>query len=251
MESKHIFVSHASQESELAMSVVKGLERQGYCAWISSRDIPPGASWDKCIERSLESAAAVILIATRNSAASDYVRAEIEHALSRNLLVVPLEFDDFNWPLRWSALQKLDCRGRSIENVIREITASLPDIPIRMIRSYLDEGGRDAELRGLFISLLTSRMRRGRRLQFPYASPTIGDSSVDVLITDRHPMADQEIWMFCSSQNKLIDEEAFDTSDLRYAVDRVGNFLSPAWDIQFLSHENRFVIYLVWRQTSN
>lgn len=42
---QRIFISHSSQDKDIADRVLSYLESNDQCCWIAPRDIPPGADW--------------------------------------------------------------------------------------------------------------------------------------------------------------------------------------------------------------
>ena len=61
--SSPIFISHSSRDRDWAYRLINDLEKRGVPCWISSRDIEPGADYQKSIVDALEAAPAMVLLA--------------------------------------------------------------------------------------------------------------------------------------------------------------------------------------------
>lgn len=81
-----VFISYASEEFEMASSLSQGLQDRGIDTWWDAR-LRSGERFDDVIINELRQAAAVVLIWSEASAASDYVRMEGGIAWSRNALI--------------------------------------------------------------------------------------------------------------------------------------------------------------------
>ncbi len=92
-----IFVSYAREDRELAGSLVGILESQGWSVWWD-REIGPGSSFSKVIEREIALARCVIVLWTARSVASDWVVAEASEGLSSHKLI-PALLEDIEVPL--------------------------------------------------------------------------------------------------------------------------------------------------------
>jgi len=101
----HVFVSHSSSDAEIATAYADALETAGYKAWISSRDIRPGASWQAEIARALSSAQAVVFLLSAAAAESPQVRKEITFAESLRKPLLPIVLADCPFPFSDPALQ--------------------------------------------------------------------------------------------------------------------------------------------------
>jgi hypothetical protein len=86
-----VFVSYASADRALALSVVEALERQRWSVF-SDRGIPTGKKWPDVLKQRLGSAKCVVVLLTRDSLRSSWVTYEASVALQRRILV-PLLLD--------------------------------------------------------------------------------------------------------------------------------------------------------------
>jgi hypothetical protein len=98
-----IFVSYANADRHRVKPLVDALLHQGWSVWWD-RAVLPGTTWDQAIETALAEARCVIVLWSRNSIQSDWVRTEAEEAKKRGILV-PALLDDVNIPLAFKRLQ--------------------------------------------------------------------------------------------------------------------------------------------------
>jgi hypothetical protein len=89
-----IFISFASQDRRVAMTLCTALESRGIKCWISSRDIPPGENFQIAIVRAIRNAKIMLLVFTANSNNSDEMNKELALASQNKLMVVPLRIED-------------------------------------------------------------------------------------------------------------------------------------------------------------
>lgn len=85
-----IFVSYASQDREVAFRIVGFLEEQGIACWVAPRDVPPGVEYAQAIISGIEQSRALVLILSDQSNESQFVRKEVERAVSKTKAVLPV-----------------------------------------------------------------------------------------------------------------------------------------------------------------
>jgi adenylate cyclase len=80
-----VFVSYASEDREAARKLASGLGACGWSVWWDRRIIA-GQAFDQAIERELESAKSVVVLWSKNSIASEWVKNEAAVAAERGVL---------------------------------------------------------------------------------------------------------------------------------------------------------------------
>lgn len=90
MASRHIFISFASSDTDLAHRVVEALERAAFRCWISDRDIEPGTSYPAAITAAVKASGVVLLLLTDASNSSPHVLREVELAFNARRPVLPV-----------------------------------------------------------------------------------------------------------------------------------------------------------------
>jgi hypothetical protein len=106
-----IFISYARADIELVHRMADALESQGFSVWWD-REIQPGAHWDEEIQRNIQEAKCCIVVWSRESTASDHVKAEA--TLARNLgKFLPVAIGAVEPPLPFASVQTENLRGWS------------------------------------------------------------------------------------------------------------------------------------------
>jgi hypothetical protein len=101
-----IFISYAREDRDKAQALAELFQQQDWSVWWD-RNIPPGRSFDEVIEEALGVAKCVVVLWSKNSASSDWVKGETGEALRRKILV-PVRVDSKNVPLEFRRLQTVD-----------------------------------------------------------------------------------------------------------------------------------------------
>jgi len=104
-----IFISYANEDRERAGRLANALESCGWSVWWD-RKIIAGQAFDEAIERELETAKCVVVLWSRNSIASEWVRNEAALAAERGVLV-PALIERVKLPLEFRRKQTADLVG--------------------------------------------------------------------------------------------------------------------------------------------
>ncbi len=92
--SAKIFISFASEDRGVAMTLCSALESRGFKCWISPRDILPGENFQIAIVRAIRESKIMLLVFTANSNNSEEMSKELALASQNKLMVVPLRVED-------------------------------------------------------------------------------------------------------------------------------------------------------------
>lgn len=90
-----LFISYATENSDIAQYVVDKIEKRGKTCFIAPRDIRSGGNYASEIVRGISNSVAVLLIFSSDSDKSGYVLREINSAVSRNKTIIPLRTENF------------------------------------------------------------------------------------------------------------------------------------------------------------
>lgn len=84
-----VFVSHASEDREVAAALVRALEARGSRCWVAWRDLPPGAGAAAIVEAIGSSQAAVLILSSAANSSPQLVR-EFERAAAAGIALAVL-----------------------------------------------------------------------------------------------------------------------------------------------------------------
>lgn len=121
-----LFISYSRQDKARVELLTEVLQRGGWSVWWD-RQIAVGSSFDKIIEQAITNARAVIVVWSKHSVDSDWVRAEAAYALEKNKLL-PVRIDDAVPPLRFIHTHTADLSnwdGTDDAEAFRKLVADL------------------------------------------------------------------------------------------------------------------------------
>lgn len=106
-----IFVSYKREDRSAASAVVADLEAEGFTVFYDER-IRVGETWDAIIERELANSRSVVVLWSKSSVDSPWVRREARAASAHNALF-PVLIEDCSPPLEFSDIQTAKLVGRT------------------------------------------------------------------------------------------------------------------------------------------
>jgi len=92
--SADIFISFASKDAKIALTICQAIESRGFKCWISARDIEPGENFQIAIVQALRRAKILLLVFTANSNTSEEMNKELALASQQKMMVIPLRAED-------------------------------------------------------------------------------------------------------------------------------------------------------------
>jgi len=130
-----VFLCHASQDKRIVRELYQRLNAEGWIdPWLDEEKLLPGQDWDLEIEKSVESADAVIVCVSGKSVTKEgYVQKEIRKVLDialekpeETIFIIPLRLDDCELPRRLRSLHYVDYfpAGKS-DQVYKKLLQSL------------------------------------------------------------------------------------------------------------------------------
>jgi formylglycine-generating enzyme required for sulfatase activity len=149
-----IFISYAKEDRSRVEPFANALAEQGWSVFWD-RDIPGGKTWDEVIEEELDVAKCVIVVWSKISISSRWVRAEAEEGLKRNILV-PVSIEDIKIPLLFRPIQAVrlinwqeDSSHPQFVKLISDLSSVLGSSPLKAkeaeIEHVEEESKRKAE----------------------------------------------------------------------------------------------------------
>ena len=98
-----IFISYYNEDRTRAKIIAEALEHHGYSVWWDVI-IPPGKTFDEVIKEELDSTKCIIVLWSRKSVLSDWVKEESSEGVKRKILI-PVLIDDVEIPLGFKRIQ--------------------------------------------------------------------------------------------------------------------------------------------------
>lgn len=130
---KPIFISYSRRDTGFARQLAQWLTQSGFSVWLDTDDLVPGTpNWEQGIRNAIETAGAVLLIASPDSRQSVYVQGELTLAQLRGCPVYPVWASGDEWiecvPLGMVNYQYIDCRGDAFEAGMLEIVQTMRQV---------------------------------------------------------------------------------------------------------------------------
>ncbi len=126
-----VFLSYASDDLPRIRLLVVALEGQGFTVWWD-RTIPIGKDWDEFIEQNLAEAKSVVVVWSKVSVKSQWVKSEAREGKKRGVLV-PILLDEVDPPLEFRSLQSASLVGwegnesdRTFQDLCRAVSTVVP-----------------------------------------------------------------------------------------------------------------------------
>lgn len=130
--SYQVFISYSHVDNQIAQGLCYKLEDEGVQCWIAPRDIKAGDVWARAISKAIPKCKIMLLVLSSNSNASDQVLREVELAVQKKLVVVPIRIDDImptdGMSYYLSTTQWIDIKGKHIDSKFSIISKQIKDI---------------------------------------------------------------------------------------------------------------------------
>jgi len=127
-----IFISYAREDRSRAKTLADALAAEGFAVWWD-RSVAPGEVFDEVIDRSLKASKCVVVLWSRHSVVSRWVRTEAAEGADREILV-PVLLEEVGIPLAFRRIQaanlaewdsKIDSEGFSqLVAAVRRVLAT-------------------------------------------------------------------------------------------------------------------------------
>ncbi|MCL2011068.1 MAG: TIR domain-containing protein, partial [Synergistaceae bacterium] len=170
-KSPFIFVSYAHKDARLVFPVIDGVSANGFKIWYDG-GIKVSASWTEEIAKAIQLCAVFLAFISKNAMESDFVRREIEYALTiPKKIIIPVYLDGMNALPPGLALMLSATQGITDEKNPAEI--------VSRILGALENNGiaRAGESDGGWREKLTSRLKKDKKksllLKFAMAAAVI------------------------------------------------------------------------------
>jgi hypothetical protein len=128
-----VFVSYSRHDRKIAHQFAAGLEREGFSVWWDQA-IHAGEAFDRVTEKALEEARAVVVLWSRRSVESDWVRAEATQARATRRLV-PVMIEACKRPVIFELIHTADLAGWSADTTDPRWRTFIDDVRCTMGQS--------------------------------------------------------------------------------------------------------------------
>jgi TPR repeat protein len=91
-----VFLSFASKDRSVALTICEALEHRGVKCWISCRDIHPGENFQVAIVHAIRAAKVMVLVFSANANNSEEIKKELVLAGQSKLVVMPVRVEDIS-----------------------------------------------------------------------------------------------------------------------------------------------------------
>lgn len=89
-----VFISHCEEDHAVALDVCHRIERRGVKCWIAPRDVVVGEDYLARIGDAIEGSAAFVVVLSRHTNRSRFVKVEAEFAFSDGMTIFPVRIED-------------------------------------------------------------------------------------------------------------------------------------------------------------
>jgi WD40 repeat protein len=86
----HVFISYSDLERETMEKIRNSLRRESLTVWTNKTDIQTGEDFQSAIDRGIEQTDNLVYLLSPDSVQSEYVRKELEYAVSLNKRIIPV-----------------------------------------------------------------------------------------------------------------------------------------------------------------
>ena len=121
-----LFISYSHQDLPSIKPLAAALQKRGWSVWFDQH-LQAGTAFDRVIEEALTNARAVVVAWSKNSANSDWVRAEAAYALE-NAKLLPIRLDKAPLPLRFTNVHTLNFSSWDGSDGHHELQALVSDL---------------------------------------------------------------------------------------------------------------------------
>lgn len=124
-----VFISYAREDRDSAQVLAGAIEARGWSVWWD-RKVVAGATFDHAIEEQLQAAKSIVVLWSKHSIASEWVRNEAAIASERDVLI-PVLIDDVKQPLEFRRRQAADLTRWSADTADAEFESLCDGIAVK------------------------------------------------------------------------------------------------------------------------
>jgi hypothetical protein len=141
MSAKKVFISYSRANRDFAEKLVESLRSKGLEVWFD-KQIRTGKKWDEVLEQQIREADNLVIVLSKHSVQSDYVKNEMFYAQQNNTTVNLIYIEDCVLPLAMARMHYIDFSSNYDEAVDRlvsdinynDIDQSIPETLTRAVK---------------------------------------------------------------------------------------------------------------------
>ena len=107
-EESKVFISYSRQDADFALKLGKDLKSKGLNIWLDKLDLKSGDNWPEEVEKALKSSEKFLIILSPISVSSIEVKNELNYAIKKQKVIIPVLYIDCDIPLRLARRQHSD-----------------------------------------------------------------------------------------------------------------------------------------------
>jgi hypothetical protein len=123
------FISHASEDEDVANTICAYLERNAVSCWIAPRDVRPGSDYGSEIIDGIKSSSVFVLVLSEHANTSEFVKREVERAVSKGKPIFPVRVREVvpskSLELFISSAEWIDAWQPPIEQYLEKLAESI------------------------------------------------------------------------------------------------------------------------------
>ncbi|RCV86942.1 TIR domain-containing protein [Billgrantia montanilacus] len=137
-----VFLSHAHTDKPVVRQVAEGLKHHGIDVWMDEAELTHGDSLVNLIERGLDSADFVAFFLSKASVKSQWVRQELNMAISRQVsgdrgaIVLPILLEDAEIPALLRDVMYLDMRAGDVQAGVTKLVAAIQRRQLERLHTF-------------------------------------------------------------------------------------------------------------------
>lgn len=121
---KKVFISYSRENRDFAERLVGSLRASGLEVWFD-KQIRTGTEWDEVLEQQIKNADHLVIVLSKHSVESDYVKNEMFYAQQNNTMVNLIMIEECSLPLAMARMHYIDFTegyDRGVERLVADIT---------------------------------------------------------------------------------------------------------------------------------
>lgn len=114
----HVYLSYTHEDKDYADLIEAELTERGHTTWRDTSQIESGADWGEALQRALNDAYAILILASQSALQSDWVQQEMHFAREHHLPIVVVQVGECELPIELESAPLVDLqRLREVQGI--------------------------------------------------------------------------------------------------------------------------------------